>query len=205
MMTKHLLARFPADKDSLVFPIRWQGCAPTRRTGQGGFTLLSPPGLAPPTWLCEQRPRREQEEKAGYLQKPERDKQSPTPRTIFKTSLFKNRQMQLKSLTHRADTHPKSALCKVQEGSSPSLCVHYDGSGPVVIPSQHHPDGFAVQPVHIDGIRGLTGPVQGMAVYINAEVMWLLLWVLTLVWSTHYSERLQDNTWATISSHYSDD
>lgn len=43
-----------------------------------------------------------------------------------------------------------------------------------------------------------------MAVYINAEVMWLLLWVLALVWSTHDSERLQDNIWGTISSNYSD-
>lgn len=43
-----------------------------------------------------------------------------------------------------------------------------------------------------------------MAVYINAEVVWLLLWVLALVWSTHDSERLQDNIWGTISSNYSD-
>lgn len=113
--------------------------------------------------------------------------------------------MQLKNPTDRADTHPKSALCRGQEGSSPSLCIHYDGPGPVVVPSQHHPNGFAIQPVHVDGICGLTGPVQGVAVYINAEVMRLLLRVLTLVWGTHYSERLQDNTWATISSHYSVD
>lgn len=113
--------------------------------------------------------------------------------------------MQHRILTHRAGTRPCSALYQEQEGSSPSLCIHYDGSGPVVVPSQHHPDVFAIQPVHVDRICGLTGPVQGMAVYINAEVVWLLLRVLTLVWGTHYSERLQDNTWAMISNLYSDD
>lgn len=106
--------------------------------------------------------------------------------------------MQHKIPPDRAGTHPWSALYKVQEGSSPSLCIHHDGSGPVVVPSQHHPDGFTVQPVHIDRICGLTGPVQGVAVNINAEVMRLLLRVLALVWGTHYSERLQDNTWATF-------
>lgn len=88
---------------------------------------------------------------------------------------------------------------------SPSLRVHHDGPGPVVLAAQHHPDGFAAQPVHVDGVRGLAGPVQGVAVDINAEVVGLLLRVLALVWGTHYSERLQDNTWAMISSHHSDD
>lgn len=112
--------------------------------------------------------------------------------------------MQHRTPAPRAGTDAQSALHRVQEGSSPSLCVHHDGSGPVVLPSQHHPDGFAVQPVHVDRICGLAGPVQGVAVDINAEVVGLLLRVLTLVWGTHYSERLQGNAWAMFSNHYSD-
>lgn len=62
--------------------------------------------LVPYTRLWEQRQRREQEEKAGYLQNPELDRASPTPRTTFRTSLCTNRQMQHKVPRHRAGTAP---------------------------------------------------------------------------------------------------
>lgn len=117
-----------------------------------------------------------------------------TPNNLLcKKFSFLNKYRCNTRFTHTADVLPKSALYKVQKGISPSLCIHYNGSGLVMIPSQHHPNWLAIQPVDIDWICGLTGPVQGMTVYIDAEVMWLLLWVLALVWSTHDSERLQEN------------
>lgn len=99
-------------------------------------------------------------------------------------------------------TQLERALSQGGQGLSPPLGVHHDGSGPVVIAPQHHPDGLAVQPVDIDRICGLAGPVQSMAVDVDAEVMRLLLRVLALVWSAHDSERLQDNTPGTISSNH---
>lgn len=95
---------------------------------------------------------------------------------------------------HTQLIHIPNVFCmRYKKGISPPLCIHYNGSGLVVVASQHHPYWLAVQPVNVDGVCGLTGPVQGMAVYINAEVMWLLLWVLALVWRAHDSKRLQDS------------
>lgn len=67
--------------------------------------------------------------------------------------------------------HPK--LRAGPGGHSPSLRVDHDGSGLVVLSSQHHADSAAVRPGDVDDVGDLAGPVDEAAVDVDAQVVQL--------------------------------
>lgn len=52
--------------------------------------------------------------------------------------------------------------------SSPFFGVDYNGSGFVMFISQHHAHGVSIQALEVDGIGGLTSPVDSTAVGVQA-------------------------------------
>ena len=62
--------------------------------------------------------------------------------------------------------------------SSPFFGVDYNGSGFVMFISQHHAHGISVQALEVDGIGGLTSPVDSTAVGVQAQVVGLFVRLL---------------------------
>lgn len=73
----------------------------------------------------------------------------------------------------------------------PFLWIHHNGSGPILIPLEHHSHGSPIQASHVDDVGGLTGPVDVAAVDVNAQVIGLHIQVLIGNWTCHNSEALQ--------------
>lgn len=73
----------------------------------------------------------------------------------------------------------------------PFLWIHHNGSGPILIPLEHHSHGSPIQACHVDDVGSLAGPVDVAAVDVNAQVVGLHIQVLIGNWTCHNSEALQ--------------
>lgn len=89
-------------------------------------------------------------------------------------------------------------FCKPTHISSPFLSVDHDGPGFVGVILQDHAHRVAVHPLDVDGVGGLTGPVDVAAVGVQAQVMELVVrWLNT---AAHDHGRLETHSEDTSST-----